>query len=525
MKLSITLNAIALPSVLAIGALKVTIPTDHHLQAKGVAPDLISFSIEQDRWLQWVGSSKRNEFFFNSLDNLKQLAGVPPRIRVGGSIQDATFLNRNGMGTDVIYANSTPSVPYPEASSMWIGGDFYAVAKFLPENTRLTHALNFASVDDLRGFWQLATIVTTFDSTDMKKAKVTLDAIEVGNEPDMYGHNGAKPSKYGVSEYLSEWSSWATNVLAVEDVYYGAHVSYWGGALSQSSHTASGWSPQALFAQGYRSSIAGERVATFSQHHYSGSACAGGYAELKQLVSKSHIRKTLNAINPDIRAVLDYGMDYVLGEVGSFSCHGAAGVSDTAAAALWAIDYALYSSTLGVSRVYFHQGIGYKSNFIQPVALTRSPTDGSTLPSPLPPHVNPQYYAAIVTAEAIGASNATRIVELPIEDDRISGYLIYEEDLPVRAVLVNTQLYLPSVVGFFQTRRSVRVKLDIAGASPYELKRLAIPYADSASGLSWGGITYETQNGRPSGEELVECVDSDTGFEIYATEAILVYLS
>ena len=71
-------------------------------------------------------------------------------------------------------------------------------------DTRLIHGLNFASIDDLRGFWQLAAIITTFDSTDMKKAKVTLDAIEVGNEPDMYGVKGPKPSRYGVIEYLKE---------------------------------------------------------------------------------------------------------------------------------------------------------------------------------------------------------------------------------------------------------------------------------------------------------------------------------
>lgn len=79
---------------------------------------------------------------------------------------------------------------------MRIGNDFYAAGRFFPESeriqvpygaamqrfmgaldTRLTHALNFASINDLRGFWQLATIMTTFDSTDIKAA---LDPIEVG---------------------------------------------------------------------------------------------------------------------------------------------------------------------------------------------------------------------------------------------------------------------------------------------------------------------------------------------------------
>lgn len=205
----------------------------------------------------------------------------------------------------------------------------------------------------------------------------------------------------------------------------------------------------------------------------------------------------------------------------------------------------LSRSTLGISRVFFHQGIGYKSNFLQPVTLTRSPSDGSPLPSPLLPHVSPQYYAAIVAAEAIGFTNDTRISELQVDDDRVAAYLIYEGDTPVRAVFINTEVYLPSAYGIFRVRPVVHVRLNVHGASVYEMKRLTIPYvlppfiapkhrlipdeqcrySDSTLGLSWGGVTYETPNGRPSGEEIVECVDPEEGFALYATEAILAYLA
>ena len=51
-------------------------------------------------------------------------------------------------------------------------------------------------------------------------------------------------------------------------------------------------------------------------------------------------------------------------ETNSIACHGAPGVSNTAGAALWAIDYALYASTIGISELYFHEGIGYTYNFV-----------------------------------------------------------------------------------------------------------------------------------------------------------------
>lgn len=39
--------------------------------------------------------------------------------------------------------------------------------------------------------------------------------------------------------------------------------------------------------------------------------------------------------------------------------HGMPGVSNSAAASLWAIDYVLQAATLGVDTVYLHSGVGY----------------------------------------------------------------------------------------------------------------------------------------------------------------------
>lgn len=52
-------------------------------------------------------------------------------------------------------------------------------------------------------------------------------------------------------------------------------------------------------------------------------------------------------------------------ETNSIACHGAPGVSNTAGAALWVVDYALQAATLGISEAYFHEGVGYKYNFVR----------------------------------------------------------------------------------------------------------------------------------------------------------------
>lgn len=71
------------------GALDVTIPVQAPGDASAIAADHVSLSIEQDGWIEFVGATSRNELFYNSLDNLIRLTGVPPRIRIGGQAGDA----------------------------------------------------------------------------------------------------------------------------------------------------------------------------------------------------------------------------------------------------------------------------------------------------------------------------------------------------------------------------------------------------------------------------------------------------
>lgn len=60
-----------------------------------VSQSFMSLSIEGDRWPDWMGSTSRNDFFFNALDNLQQLTGVPPQIRIGANSADNTDFGGN----------------------------------------------------------------------------------------------------------------------------------------------------------------------------------------------------------------------------------------------------------------------------------------------------------------------------------------------------------------------------------------------------------------------------------------------
>lgn len=90
--LLIALAHFALLGDLVLGV-NIPIPLAPPSTAPLVIPPLVSFSIEQDRWTDWVGTTSRNQFFFNTLNNLNELSGVPPRIRIGANSEDHTNFN------------------------------------------------------------------------------------------------------------------------------------------------------------------------------------------------------------------------------------------------------------------------------------------------------------------------------------------------------------------------------------------------------------------------------------------------
>ena len=77
------LVALLLPHV--VEAIGVSLPLAPPSGAQNLSRTLLSFSIEQDNWPDWTGTSSRNEFVHTTLENLAALTGQPPKIRVGAN--------------------------------------------------------------------------------------------------------------------------------------------------------------------------------------------------------------------------------------------------------------------------------------------------------------------------------------------------------------------------------------------------------------------------------------------------------
>ncbi|KAJ7637577.1 hypothetical protein DFH06DRAFT_646488 [Mycena polygramma] len=108
-----------LPSV--VFALTVTIPCSPANGAPFISRSLVSLSIEQDRWPEWAGTTSKNEFFLNTLHNIKSLTGAPPDIRIGANSEDKTNFAPDVEYAEAIFPAPTTVVPYPEALNITAG--------------------------------------------------------------------------------------------------------------------------------------------------------------------------------------------------------------------------------------------------------------------------------------------------------------------------------------------------------------------------------------------------------------------
>jgi hypothetical protein len=87
-----------LSGVCAVNAINISIAASTPAGATRVSPALFSFSIEQDRWPDWVintTTGATNTFTLNAWNNLKELTGEPPWIRIGANSEDRTDFSPN----------------------------------------------------------------------------------------------------------------------------------------------------------------------------------------------------------------------------------------------------------------------------------------------------------------------------------------------------------------------------------------------------------------------------------------------
>ncbi|KAJ7064883.1 hypothetical protein C8F01DRAFT_1128585 [Mycena amicta] len=485
----------------------------------------LGFSIEMSVSNQVLGknSSLIQVPFLNLMANIQQRAGSV-MVRVGGNSQESASLTNFIENGRVIAKNYTGLTGTTQTPPLEYTADLLYMMR------------NISSFVNVHWFMGIPWFTTQPFALDIvtKSQEILGDyllGLQAGNEPDMYNLHQHRPDTYGPFDYGGEMS----DLLNQSQV---ANADPSGQALTKlvTPNIANfAWTPEMVWDTGLVDRFA-NNIAYLAVEKYPRDNCAvmfGGPDATGKIVPQDvqglylnhtqHVELLAPYLNSTMYAQ-QVGKPFLLFETNTASCGGFLGISDSFTASLWGLDYALQMAHSNFSGAMFH--LGGQNVFYNP--FTAPPTNESAFHKWT---VGPMYYAALAMAEAIGPSNNTQVLNLPIPDisEKTPIYGIYENGTPVRVAIFN---YVDDPSG----ANNLNAVISIAGGtipSSVKVKYLAADSVVQKGDIKWANQTFGKvfeSDGRPVGTEEIKSVDCDTGAQtctitVPAPGFALVFLS
>ena len=182
-----------------------------------------------------------------------------------------------------------------------------------------------------------------------------IQAIEIGNEPDCYEFNGARPPTYDFAQYLLQFQQWKEGVQAAT----GWSIGIIGPSYGQPTRwTYATWVASAEVA------LASEALSDkiVSQHAYVGAPTQdlliGAPWPINYLLQPLSATQMPVANSQYAAVAHKAGKKFRNGEMNSFWGGGLPGISNTFSAALWSIDTMFNYVNDGIDGVNWHSGQG-----------------------------------------------------------------------------------------------------------------------------------------------------------------------
>jgi hypothetical protein len=164
-----------------------------------------------------------------------------------------------------------------------------------------------------------------------------LAAAECGNEPNAWVGKGFRPPGFGYPQYKPDWEACA-GVVGSDRI---------AGPDTSSPTSTAAWVNS--FAQDEQN-----RINMLTVHNYS----VSGTSTIADLLAPATDTKQLNAVAPELMSAEAVNRPIRLDETNSAANGGVAGMSDSYASALWALDYSLQMAQAGFAGVNLHGGLG-----------------------------------------------------------------------------------------------------------------------------------------------------------------------
>jgi hypothetical protein len=387
--------------------------------------------------------------------------GQAPVLRIGGD------------STDISYPNWVKPPPYTgyELTPGWMATTS-ALARAV--NARMVLGLNLAANRPALAAAEMRAYLKAF-------GRNTIDALEIGNEPNVYAHvtsfrtpSGAKlparPSDYGYSQFASEFGAIArtTGTLPLAGPALAAGPSAGPGSWLDTM-------PAFL--------AANPRVLDVTVHRYPLRNCfvtpsSPQYPTVGHLLSSYATSGLAHSVKPWLRVARAHHRGLRLDELNSVACRGKKGVSDTFASSLWVVDALFHLARLGIDGVNMHTLPRSSYELFQ---FSRSQGHWRAW-------VRPVYYGLQLFAQA--APRGARLLKAggPRPKTQVSVWATRARDGRVRVVLVNESS---------SRGRTIAVKVPRRTPGPAMLERLQAPSVHAKGAVTLGGRTYgrETYTG------------------------------
>jgi hypothetical protein len=451
-----------------------------------VAPGFVGMSVEFPAVRTYTGLDPNaiNPVFVQLIRNLAP--GEDPVVRIGGNSTDATWLPAPGV-------HPTPGI-HNTITKRWL-----AIIRNLAEETKarlilgLNLKLNSASEIAAEAHAYLTGIGAQH-----------IEAFEIGNEPELYTVNPwyTTPSGKGI---FSRGPGFNFKVYAREVAQYAGELK--GDPLAGPATGSLPWLSKLPKLFSVEPAL---KVVTYHTYPLIKCFTAPGnprYPSIPDLLALSSSRDLLNGAASEIAYAHAHGATFRVDELNTVACKGAQGVSDTFAAALWALDTLFSMARSGVDGVNIHT---LPEAFYR--LFTFTDTNGHWQAT-----VKPEYYGLVMFNQA--APPGSRLLPVtPSATPDLRAWATRASDGEIRVVLINDSS---------TTSHEVLVQPPAAVGNGL-LENLTAPSVDATNGVTLGGQSFgtETSTGSLTGSaQLIPVTPTNGQFDITLAPASATMLA
>jgi hypothetical protein len=437
------------------------------LKANPIPSGFLGLSIEYTALLPYAGTDAPTSVLVQLIRQLDP--GQSPVLRFGGDTTDWSWV-------------PVPGMAKPR------GVHYVITPQWLDAAAGLVHALGAHVIFGVNLEANRPAVAATEATAFIDAVGLTsVEALEVGNEPEAYGFRGwyntpagtpvpGRRRSYSIRSYAREFSRFARVLPNVP--------------LAGPATGSNGW-----MAELPRLLSAAPALRVVTVHRYPLNHCAAPGTEhdpsLARLLAPASSRGLAQSVAQAVSTAHAHGAELRVDELNSVACRGQAGISDTFASALWVLDTLFNLAGVDVDGVNIHT---LPASVYHPFVLERTATGWQWV-------VDPLYYGMLMFAQAAPPGSHLLSISGSVPE-RIRVWATRAANGQTRIVLINDG-----------SRRGRSIKLDIPGAQPpAAVTWLRAPSIAATANITLGGQSFGagTQTGLLAGTpQLTTLVPDD----------------